>query len=79
MLKAINITEHIVILYFVTNILGALVRFVIGRHPVLGPVHTLIDVVANKIVGFLWRSPLDEDRGICFPGCNHLTGSRWHT
>lgn len=79
MLKAINITEHIVILYCVTNILGALVRFVIGRHPVLGPVHTLIDVVANKIVGFLWRSPLDEDRGVCFPGCNHLTGSRWHT
>lgn len=30
MLKAINITEHIVILNCVTNVLGALVRFVIG-------------------------------------------------
>lgn len=51
----------------------------IGRDPVLGPLHTLIDVVANQIVGFLRWSPLDEDRSVCFPGGDHLTGSRGHT
>lgn len=63
----------------VRNVLGAPVRFVIGWDPVFGPLHTLINVVANQIVGFLWRSPLDEDRGVCLPGSNHLTWSRWNT
>lgn len=58
-----------------SNILGALVRFVIGWHPVLGTLHTLVDVVANQIVGFLWRRPLDQDGGVRLPRSNHLTGS----
>lgn len=53
--------------------------FVIGRSPGFGSFHTLIDVVANQIVGLFWRSPLDEDRCVCFPGSNHLTGSGGHT
>lgn len=60
-------------------VLGVLVRFVIGRGPVLGPLQTLIDVVANQIVGFFRWSPLDEDRSVCLPGGNHLAGSRGHT
>lgn len=62
-----------------SNILGALVRFVIGWHPVLGAFHTLVDVVANQIVGFLRRSPLDENGRVGFPGSNHLTRSRRYT
>lgn len=62
-----------------SNTLGALVGLVIGWHPVLGTLHTLVNVVANQIVGFLWRRPLDEHRRVRFSRSNHLTGSRRHT
>lgn len=54
-------------------------RLVIGRSPVLGAFYALIDVVANQVIGLLWRSPLDQDGCVCFPGSDNLAGGGGHT
>lgn len=61
------------------NLLGFLVGFMISWCPVFRPSHTLVNVIPNQVVGVLWRSPLDEDRGVCFSCCNNLTRSRRYT
>ena len=49
---------------------------VVARGPGLAARNAGVDVVSTEVVGVLGCSPLHEHRGLCVPGCKHLTRRR---